>query len=217
MGRFGPRPEVRGRHRAVALALACALLAASPEPAFTARVRSVADGDSLVVSPDVRVRLFGIDSPEGDQPYGDRARAELSRLVAGRVVTVTPVDRDDYGRVVARVSVGERDVNAELVRAGAAWVYRRYTDDPMLLAAEAEAREARRGIWSLAKPDQVPPWDWRHGTRTRDEAAFKCGAKRFCREMKSCAEARFYLVKCGVKSLDGDDDGRPCASLCRVE
>jgi hypothetical protein len=33
--------------------------------------------------------------------------------------------------------------------------------------------------------------------------------------MVSCAEARFYLERCGVASLDGDGDGVPCASLCR--
>jgi endonuclease YncB( thermonuclease family) len=206
-------------NRFCALALACVLLAASHEPPFAGRVRSVVDGDSLLVSlapsRDVEVRLFGIDSPEGDQPYGNRAREALAGLVAGREVTVTPVDRDSYGRTVARVSVGEREVNTELVRAGAAWVYRKYTDDPLLLAAETEAREAHRGIWSLAKADQVPPWDWRHAKHAREEGpAFKCGAKRTCREMASCAEARFYLAKCGVKSLDGDGDGRPCASLC---
>lgn len=210
---------MRGRHRAVALALACALLAASHEPPFTAHVKKVVDGDSLFVSfagsHEVEVRLFGIDSPEGDQPYGNRAREALAGLVAGREITVQPVDRDSYGRTVARVSVGERDVNAELVRAGAAWVYRRYTDDAKLLALESEARAAHRGLWGLEGAAPVPPWDWRHGKKTTEEAAFKCGAKHSCREMKSCAEALFYLEKCGVKSLDGNGDGRPCSSLCR--
>jgi hypothetical protein len=36
-----------------------------------------------------------------------------------------------------------------------------------------------------------------------------------CGEMASCEEAMFYLQKCGVKSLDRDGDGIPCASLCR--
>jgi hypothetical protein len=45
--------------------------------------------------------------------------------------------------------------------------------------------------------------------------SFKCGAKRFCKDMNSCAEARFYLTKCGAKGLDGNRDGIPCNSLCR--
>lgn len=43
---------------------------------------------------------------------------------------------------------------------------------------------------------------------------FSCQGKRFCREMRSCAEARFYLTQCGVSRLDPDRDGRPCERLC---
>src|SRR4029434_10027091 len=110
--------------------------------------------------------------------------------------------RDDWGRTVARISVAGLDVNAELVRAGAAWVFLRYTRETKLIALESEARPAHRGLWGLAKP--VPPWDWRQPEKT----SFKCGAKRSCREMKSCAEARFYLGKCGVTSIDWTCDGR---------
>lgn len=45
--------------------------------------------------------------------------------------------------------------------------------------------------------------------------AFTCGSKKTCGEMASCEEARFYLTQYGVKSLDRDSDGIPCASLCR--
>jgi endonuclease YncB( thermonuclease family) len=45
-------------------------------------------------------------------------------------------------------------------------------------------------------------------------AAFGCGDKRYCKEMSSCEEARFYLTRCGGSHLDGDGDGRPCEALC---
>ncbi len=45
--------------------------------------------------------------------------------------------------------------------------------------------------------------------------ALTCGSKKTCGEMASCEEATFYLQQCGVKSLDRDGDGIPCASLCR--
>jgi hypothetical protein len=32
--------------------------------------------------------------------------------------------------------------------------------------------------------------------------------------MASCDEARFYLTRCGVLTLDGNHDGEPCKSLC---
>jgi hypothetical protein len=53
------------------------------------------------------------------------------------------------------------------------------------------------------------------GSATADGAAFACAGKKTCKQMVSCAEAKFYLAQCGVKSLDGDRDGTPCNSLCR--
>lgn len=49
----------------------------------------------------------------------------------------------------------------------------------------------------------------------KHDSVFKCEGKRRCAEMLSCEEATFYLISCGVKSLDGDHDGTPCNSLCR--
>ena len=41
-----------------------------------------------------------------------------------------------------------------------------------------------------------------------------CGSKRYCSEMSSCAEARYYLRQCGLSRLDGNNDGVPCEKLC---
>ncbi|MEO1694955.1 MAG: excalibur calcium-binding domain-containing protein [Pseudomonadota bacterium] len=49
----------------------------------------------------------------------------------------------------------------------------------------------------------------------RADARFTCGRKRYCREMESCAEARFYLKRCKARRLDGNRDGIPCNRLCR--
>ncbi len=46
-------------------------------------------------------------------------------------------------------------------------------------------------------------------------AVHKCGAKRTCGEMDDCAEARFYLSQCHLKSVDRNKDGVPCEGLCR--
>lgn len=45
-------------------------------------------------------------------------------------------------------------------------------------------------------------------------AGWSCGTKTACGQMASCEEAKFYLNQCGLKRLDGDGDGIPCASLC---
>lgn len=43
----------------------------------------------------------------------------------------------------------------------------------------------------------------------------QCGTKRYCSQMNSCSEAKYYLNTCGVASLDRNNDGVPCESLCR--
>ena len=51
------------------------------------------------------------------------------------------------------------NVNLELVRNGLAWRYYKYSNDEALLAAQNEAKGAKRGLW--LDPDPVPPWEWR--------------------------------------------------------
>ena len=73
----------------------------------------------------VRVRLAGIDAPELGQPNSRRARSPVG-FVFGKDVTLIVRDRDRYGRTVVQVKVADLEVNAELVRIGAAWAYRAY-------------------------------------------------------------------------------------------
>lgn len=145
-------------------------LALWPLPAcaadFAAKVVGVSDGDTLtVLTPEkrrVKVRLHGIDSPETGQDFGTRAKQAASELAFGKQVTVREVDRDRYGRTVAEVILPDgRSLNREMVRAGMAWRYVKYApNDRDLAGIEAEAKVAKRGLWS--QPGAVPPWDWRH-------------------------------------------------------
>jgi endonuclease YncB( thermonuclease family) len=206
---------------------------------LTGRVVGLADGDTITIltseRQQVRIRLGEIDTPESRQPYGTRARQALSELVFGKDVRVVVQDTDRYGRTVGRVYAGPVDANAEMVRQGAAWVYRQYSRDAALLQLEAEAKAAKRGLWALPEAERTPPWEWRaaeRGGATRPTetppaavapqrsspaatSGFTCGAKQYCREMTSCAEAQFYLSQCGLARLDGDRDGVPCETLCR--
>ena len=161
----------------VALAAAALLAAGQPASAeaITGRVVGVADGDTLTVLAEgkrqVRVRLAGIDAPERRQPYGTRARQALAALAFGRAAQVEVEDIDRYERPVGRVRVGGSDVNAEMVRRGAAWVYTRHNRDPSLVPLEAEARAARRGLWALPEAERIPPWEWRAARRAERERA----------------------------------------------
>jgi endonuclease YncB( thermonuclease family) len=194
---------------------------------LTGQVIKVNDGDTLTLriagQRPVKVRLAGIDAPEYDQPYGKTARRALAAIVSGRTVRVKTRSRDDYERIVGTVTLSGQDIEAALVERGAAWVYRRYNRNPRLIELEAQAKAARRGLWALPESQRIPPWEWRHGANTEPPTAASssrsappsgCGAKRTCGEMRDCAEARFYLKTCGLKRLDGDQDGVPCENLC---
>ena len=203
---------------------------AAVESILHGRVVGVADGDTITVLVDrrpIKVRLVEIDAPEHDQPWGNRSKATLSGLVFGHDVELKVRCLDRYGRSLARVFVGNLDVNAEMARSGAAWAYRQYLTDPSILKLEAAARSARLGLWSLPPSQTVQPSEWRHPAKKAGAGlsragpitllaapGAKCGTKRYCSQMTSCSEAKFFLQQCGVRSLDGDDDGVPCQVLC---
>ena len=190
------------------------------------KVVGISDGDTFTLltsdKQQIKVRLSEIDTPEKGQPFGSRAQQALSDLIFSKDVLVIKEDTDRYGRLVGHVYVNGNHVNRQMVQDGMAWVYRQYLKDKTLLQDEQEAREARRGLWSLPSTDHVPPWEWRKGSRsiaTKKEAAegtaeFECGTKRYCKEMSSCEEARYYLENCGLTRLDGDGDEVPCETLC---
>lgn len=121
----------------------------------------VTDGDTITVlegAAQRKVRLLGIDAPEKGQAFGARAKEALSELVFGRDVRVEWKARDKYGRTLGDVYAGSAWVNRLMVEQGMAWAYRPSRKSP-LKAAEAGAREARRGLWADKAP--VAPWEFR--------------------------------------------------------
>ena len=134
--------------------------------AWMAKVVSVTDGDTIKVYNaefgQVKIRLYGIDTPEKGQPYGQAAGKYLASLIAGATVDIESVTEDRYGRTVAIVTDAESNVNQEMVRAGYACVYRKYCDRSFCdywLALENEAQKGKIGLWQETNP--VPPWEWR--------------------------------------------------------
>lgn len=119
---------------------------------FTATVVHVADGDTIDVriastGERVRIRIHGIDAPERGEAFSQVALRFTRATVFSRIVIVEGRDVDAYGRLVARVRVDDIDLSEALARAGLACHYRRYSADPALERAEAEARAASRGFW----------------------------------------------------------------------
>ena len=122
--------------------------------AIAGRARAV-DGDSLEIGA-ARIRLFGIDAPEGRQDCrdaqgrgyrcGESARRALAELIAGRDVSCTPVGAS-HDRSVALCTAQGRDLSEAMVRGGHALELRQHSQG-RYAAAEREARESKRGVWA---------------------------------------------------------------------
>jgi endonuclease YncB( thermonuclease family) len=152
---------------AVVLAVASSAFAAKPHYEISGKVVKIADGDTLTILDSAnaqhKIRLAGIDAPEKGQPFGTKARENLADKVFGQTVRVEVIDVDRYKREVGRIYLGERFVNMEMVRDGFAWRYVQYDRTGEFTAAEADAREHRRGLW--ADPNPMPPSEWRRAKR----------------------------------------------------
>jgi endonuclease YncB( thermonuclease family) len=245
--------NIPSRWLALIWLLSCLTASAALASEMRGRVVAVHDGDTLTLLQvdhrQIKIRLTEIDAPEAGQAWGARSKQALSALVFGKDVSVVERGHDRYGRTLGRIYVGRTDVSAEMVKSGSAWAFTKYLTDQNMVPLEAEARNARRGLWSMPMNEIVAPWDWRAAGRGGQgkranlasavvdgpafgrgrpftgspremgevairSAGFACGAKRYCGEMSSCGEAKFYLLRCGLSRLDGNHDGVPCEKIC---
>ncbi|TKB07459.1 thermonuclease family protein [Desulforhopalus sp. IMCC35007] len=138
--------------------------------ALTGKVVSIADGDTITIldlsNKQHRIRLYGIDTPEKGQPFGNAAKKHTAQLTYKKSATVNAYDTDKYGRTVGVVTVDGTNVNESLIKNGYAWQYRKYCKADFCdewLDNEENAKSAKIGLWS--DKDPVPPWDWRKGAR----------------------------------------------------
>lgn len=151
------------------------------------RVVNVVDGDTVDVVPArarrggnvTRVRLWGIDAPEWDQPLGREATLALGNLLRdgpgvlrmevfaydqyARALGLLYWERDGRGRSVNRVMVGLGMAYTSRHRQGA-W----FRKELGFYSEEADARRRNEGIWALPNSLRVTPWA--HRSRVRRPA-----------------------------------------------
>jgi micrococcal nuclease len=196
------------------------------------KVTKVYDGDTITVSgegKELKVRFYGIDTPEITQWYGQNAKQFTSSQVLGKTAWIDSIDIDRYGRTVALVSVGDLVINRLLVEYGYAWVYDRYCKKPFCSEwkqLEEEARKAKRGLWK--NPNVIPPWEYRQPSRKGTSKPSKASEKEVCdcsgniyncsdfstqREAQRCYEYCLKQRGYDVHRLDRDKDGVACESL----
>lgn len=137
---------------------------AAGKPVITG-VATVIDGDTIDVS-GTRIRLYGIDAPEGAQlcaradgavwQCGDAASLALTRQLGRSQVRCEANGQDRYRRTIAVCFRAGVDINQWMVANGWAMAFRRYS--MAYVSAEDRAQTARLGLW--AGTFQMP-WDWR--------------------------------------------------------
>ena len=123
-------------------------------------VEFVVDGDTIQFRGQMRVRLIGVNTPETVkpnhpvEPCGPEATEFTRRFLAGgRAHLRFDAERiDRYGRILAYLSVGDRLLNEELLRAGLARYEPQYhysqTMHRRFRLAEQAAKADRIGIWA---------------------------------------------------------------------
>ncbi len=203
---FGPRVIVRTIAAFCATLLSLSTVA---EP-IVGRVVGVADGDTLTVLDALnhqhKIRLSGIDAPEGGQAFGNRSKQALSDCAFGKQVTVDGDKSDRYGRRVGKVTVSGVDCNLRQIEQGMAWHYVKYASErpaaesKAYAAAEVTARTAKHGLWADAHARA--PWDWRDGGQQAQAAAKESSGDCDCSANKTCTGKRggsYCLTDSGTK------------------
>ncbi len=223
---------------AAVLAVAASPAAAgAPTRAVDGVVARVVDGDSLWLAPagggtPLEVRLQDIDAPEICQAWGPEAQAALQEKLQSKPVRAQVSGLDTHGRTLATIYLDGLDVNQWLVKEGHAWSGRYKHDRGRYVSEERMAKALGRGFNRAG--GAVMPKDFRrdHGpcqpgavspAATPAEAApalaalpsaasagFRCDGRTRCNQMRSCAEATFFLKNCPGVQMDGDGNGIPC-------
>ena len=136
---------------------------------LTGKVVKIVDGDTydiLLNGNQTRIRMYGIDAPERGMDYYKISKEYLGHLCENKVIRIIKISTDKYGRIIAKSFLPDgREIGAEMIKAGLAWHFKKYSNDEDLSNFEIEAREKRMGIWSLNNP--IPPWEYRRLKRSK--------------------------------------------------
>ena len=134
--------------------------------AWEATVSFVNDADTFIVKDaegkKQKIRLYGVDAPELEQPLGDVAYEYLNSILLNQAVRIESLYYDPYKRIVARVWLNDAEISELLVKQGYAWVFKHFCVADMCSDWEQlqnEAKQEQLGVWQDAK--SIPPWKWR--------------------------------------------------------
>jgi len=127
-----------------------------------AKVKSVIDGDTIILENNVKVRYIGIDSPEilkdkngkeiGQECFARESLDENKKLVEGKIVRLEKdvSEKDKYSRLLRYVYINDLFVNDYLLINGFAsrMIIKPDTRNAALFSrSEKKAKEKRLGLW----------------------------------------------------------------------
>ena len=163
----------------VALSLLSLSIIKDNASTITGKVVGISDGDTITLLIDgqqEKIRLEGIDCPEKGQAFGQKAKQFASNMVYGRTVSLLRTGSGGYGRTLGLIKVVGKVLNQEMVKAGYAWHFKKYSSSPVLSLLEEKARGERMGLWVDKAP--VPPWNYRKISRNRGKRTGFNGIKQ---------------------------------------
>ena len=140
-------------------------------PAWQGICIGVSDGDTITVLKDgktpIKIRLYGIDTPEKKQAFGKKAHLYTSQLVFHKKIKVQTIDIDRYNREVAIITLPDTSLlQTKILENGMAWVYTKYCKlefRPQWQKIEKKSQNHKIGLWQ--DKDAVAPWQWRKEKR----------------------------------------------------
>ena len=141
-----------------------------------AHKKKIFDGDTIwidqidcdskhILTENLKLRLIGIDAPEMEQQFGKESKLCLSQLIGNNSIKLKTYGRDRYQRILAKIMVGEVDINLAMIKKGCAWFYRQYQDsldeNDQKLYDQAEQIAQRQFLGLFKNVKALPPWVWR--------------------------------------------------------
>jgi micrococcal nuclease len=172
------------------------------ETTYVAKCISVEDGDTftvLVNDTSVKIRIFGIDAPEGSQDFGDMAANNLKYLIANKTLLIKEKYKDRYGRAVAEVFLSDKDIGLQMIKSGMAWHFKKYSSDSIYSAAEKEAQNSGIGLWGLSNP--IPPWNYRNQNTQEisEKASLRTSLVSSLANEQTSESSTVFITKTGAK------------------
>ncbi len=148
---------------------------------ISGQVTRIIDGDTFEMLQDskhIRCRIFEVDAPEKEQPYGKESADSLSKLLLNKPILCLGLGRDIYFRQLVKIyQLDNQSVNLDsvLVSRGWAWSMKGWNKsyyNPKADPNQVQAQAAGRGLWQCQLP--VLPFIWRNLNATNKRKVNSC-------------------------------------------